>query len=60
MIYRVIIGFDTSGKPIYYKWHCNCDKCLTTGGQCSEVAQANFDEDKEKPQDTVLYASLRR
>ena len=60
MIYRVFTGFDTSGKPVYYKWHCDCEKCLTTTGECQNVMAANFDKDKKKPQDTALYASLRR
>ena len=59
MIYRVFIGYDTGGEPIYYKWKCDCEKCLTTTGQCKEVIKANLKEEK-KPQDTALYASLRR
>ena len=71
MIYRVFKGYDTGEEPIW-EWHCDCEKCLTTVAQCSEVKQANFNEiyrgvkriinlfGKKKPQDTALYASLRR
>ena len=59
MIYRILIGYDTGGVPIY-KWNCDCEECLTTVGECRKIRLANYDEDKEKPQDTALYASLRR
>ena len=59
MIYKIFIGYDTAENPMY-KWHCDCEKCLTTSGQCQTVMAANFNEDKKKPQDTALYASLRR
>ena len=58
MIYKVFIGFNTAEEPMY-KWHCDCKKCVATGGQCQEVMAANFKE-KMKPQNTALYASLRR
>ena len=60
MIYRVFMGYDTGGEPIYYKWHCDCEKCLTSTNPHQAAINANIDEDKEKPQDTALYASLRR
>ena len=71
MIYLVLVGYDTGGEPIW-EWHCDCEVCLTTSGQCQEVMAANFQEvyrgvkriinlfKKDKPQDTALYASLRR
>jgi len=71
MIYRVWIGYDTAGEPIW-EWRCNCEKCLTSTSPCYEVLDANFKEMKKglnkimglfrknKPQDTALYASLRR
>ena len=59
MIYRVKLGYDTGGNPMYYKWKCDCEQCLTTSGQCQEVMAANIKE-KNKPRDTALYASLRR
>ena len=59
MIYPVLIGYDTGGEPTW-EWKCDCETCLTTAGQCQHVMAANFDEDKKKPQDTAIYASLRR
>ena len=59
MIYRVLIGYDTGGVPIY-KWNCDCEQCLTSISPCQSAINANINEDKEKPQDTALYASLRR
>ena len=50
MIYRVLIGYDTGGVPIY-KWNCDCEICLTTAGECRKVrmaGMANTDEDKEE------------
>ena len=58
MIYRVFTGYDTGGEPMW-KWHCDCEICLNTVGECREVMLAKFDENK-KSQDTALYASLRR
>ena len=59
MIYKVFLGYDTGGNPMYYEWKCDCEQCRTTSGQCMKVMAANFKE-KNKPQDTALYASLRR
>ena len=59
MIYLVLVGYDASGEPIW-KWKCDCEICLTKSGRCQAVTKANLGEDKEKPQDTALYASLRR
>jgi len=58
MIYRVFTGYNTGGEPIWI-WKCDCEICLTTGGQCQAVIEAN-EEEKSKPQHTALYASLRR
>lgn len=59
MIYRIFTGYDTGGEPMY-KWNCDCEKCLISASPCQNAIEANFDEDKEKLQDTALYASLRR
>ena len=59
MIYPILIGYDTGGVPIY-KWNCDCEKCLTSTSLCQTAINANYKEDKEKPQDTAIYASLRR
>lgn len=48
MTYRVFIGFDTSGNPMY-KWNCDCDKCLNTTGHCVDVLEANLIEREKKP-----------
>jgi len=58
MIYPVLVGYDTSNEPIW-TWKCDCKICLTTSGQCQNVIDAN-EKEKNKPQDTALYASLRR
>ena len=58
MIYPVLVGYDMGGEPIW-KWECDCEKCLTSTTPCQAVTKANEGE-KEKPQDTALYASLRR
>ena len=58
MIYPVLVGYDKDKEPIW-KWECDCEICLTKSGQCREVIAANKTE-KDKPQDTALYASLRR
>lgn len=58
MIYPVLVGYDKDKEPIW-RWHCDCEICLTTSKQCQEVMAANFIE-KDKPQDTAIYASLRR
>lgn len=58
MIYRVFAGYNTGGESIW-KWHCDCETCRTTAGECRKLMLAKFDEAK-KPQDTALYASLRR
>ena len=46
MIYRVLIGYDTGGVPIY-KWHCDCAICQSTSGRCAKASLPNTDEDKE-------------
>jgi len=58
MIYCVLIGYDTAGRPIWV-WKCDCEECLTSTAPCQAVIKAN-EREKEKPQDTALYASLRR
>ena len=58
MIYPVLVGYDTGGEPIW-KWECDCEKCLASTAPCQAVGKAN-EKEKNKPQDTALYASLRR
>jgi len=58
VIYRVFKEYDIDDKPIW-EWECDCEKCLTTPYQCLGVVIANYEE-RENPQDTALYPSLRR
>ena len=58
MIYLVLVGYDTGGEPIW-KWKCDCKTCLTSAGSCQSVIDAN-EKEKNKPQDTAIYAALRR
>ena len=58
MIYPILTGYDKDKEPIW-RWECDCEICLTSPNPCQTVIDANKAE-KDKPQDTALYASLRR
>lgn len=47
MIYRIFVGFDTGGEPIY-KWICDCGKCRTSTVPCIEVVEANIEEEARR------------
>ena len=68
MIYLVLAGYNQANKPIWI-WKCDCEQCLTTNTSCRAVTRANMKEaidgiietfGKDKPQDTAIYAGLRR
>ena len=68
MIYPILVGYNQANKPIWI-WKCDCEKCLTTNTPCQAVTKANMKEaidtiiemsGKDKPQDTAIYAGLRR
>lgn len=68
MIYPVLVGYDNGNKPIW-RWKCDCEICLTSITSCQAVMKANMKEvadkiierfGKDKPQDTAIYAGLRR